>query len=82
MDPLLKPLLLAASIVGGILILVGIWPEDSKEDGENPTSKGENPLGSSNFDVMEIRRLRRELRHQINMKKRFLLAQETASKKG
>lgn len=74
-DPVLKPLLIIGSILGGVLILVGLWPEDSTETPKSTTKEPEGLASPPEFDVVEIRRLRKELRHQISAKKRFFQSQ-------
>lgn len=58
-------IILGAAIVGGILIL---FTSDSKETKKEELPPGEKtPQGI--FSQEEVRRLRRELRHQMKLKK-------------
>lgn len=64
----MPPLILGVLFVGGILLLVtGLTSKDSKEEPKLPNGEKE-----PSFSQEEIRRLRRELRHQTAMKKRVL----------
>lgn len=60
--------IIGAAVVGGILLLFTSNNEESKESKELP-QKSDTPSGDQ-VNVEEIRRLRRELRHQLAIKKK------------
>lgn len=64
------PFVIGIVIVGGILVLL-VGGDDKKET-ETPEPKDNNTDSSSDesVNVNEIRRLRRELRHQLSQKKK------------
>lgn len=61
------PIIAGIAIVGGILMLF-VGAVSSQKDGESQDKKPETPSGDQ-VNVEEIRRLRRELRHQLRIKK-------------
>lgn len=68
MTPITKVFIVGASIVGGILIL--IMADEDEEENKTPDNKDPKTSQSKDsFNVDEIRRLRRELRHQNRLKK-------------
>jgi len=64
------PFIIGASIVGGILIL---WSALTQESDEEKATKAKNssPSGEK-FDVDRMRTLRRELKHQMRLKKKII----------
>lgn len=64
------PFIIGIVIVGGILIL--LTKDDDKKEPEAPKLKDNNADSTSveTVNVEEIRRLRRELRHQLAQKKK------------
>lgn len=65
----MKPLHYGILFVGGFLVLIGAIVADSSEEDENKDKKPDQPEGDQ-VNVDEIRRLRRELRHQLAKKKK------------
>lgn len=67
----MKPLIAGLVFVGGILVLLmASDDEDEKKEEENPKQKNLFPDSETKINVEEIRRLRRELRHQMALKKK------------
>jgi hypothetical protein len=64
----MKPLHYGLLFVGGFLVLIGVV-SSSDETEENPEKLPESPEGDQ-VNLEEIRRLRRELRHQLAKKKK------------
>jgi len=73
----MKPLHYGILFVGSFLVLVGVMVADSVEEDENKDKKPESPEGDQ-VNVDEIRRLRRELRHQLAKKKKTLPTKGTS----
>lgn len=63
------PIILGIAFIGGILVLIVKGLEDSNEPKELQDKNTNSPEGEQ-VNVEEIRRLRRELRHQLNLKKK------------
>lgn len=63
------PIILGIVFIGGILILLVKGNEDSEESKELKDKNTNTPSGVE-VNVEEIRRLRRELRHQLAIKKK------------
>lgn len=63
------PIILGIVFIGGILILLVKGNEDSEESKELNDKNTNSPSGEQ-VNVEEIRRLRRELRHQLAIKKK------------
>jgi len=67
----MKPLIAGLVFVGGILVLLfSSDDEDKEKEVENPKQKSLFPEMETKVNVEEIRRLRRELRHQMALKKK------------
>lgn len=62
------PIIAGVAIVGGILMLFVAAVSSKEEDEKSSDKKPETPSGDQ-VNVEEIRRLRRELRHQLKIKK-------------
>lgn len=73
----MKPLHYGILFVGGFLVLIGVIATDSNEEEESQDKKPETPEGDQ-VNVEEIRRLRRELRHQLAKKKKTLPTKGTS----
>jgi len=65
-----KLIIVGASIVGGILLLLATKEDEESEKSEDPSTKKNSSLDEQ-INVEEIRRLRRELRHQVALKKKI-----------
>lgn len=64
----MKPIVQGILFVGGFIVLIGTIVAAANEDEESQDKKPETPEGDQ-VNVEEIRRLRRELRHQLKKKK-------------
>jgi hypothetical protein len=64
----MKPIVQGILFVGGFIVLIGTIVAAANEDEEIQDKKPETPEGDQ-VNVEEIRRLRRELRHQLKKKK-------------
>jgi hypothetical protein len=73
----MKPLHYGILFVGSFLVLIGAIAADSNEKEESKDKKPESPEGDQ-VNVDEIRRLRRELRHQLTKKKKILPTKGTS----
>jgi len=73
MNPIHKGIL----FVGGFLVLIGVIEAATNGDEENPDKEPESPEGDQ-VNVEEIRRLRRELRHQLAKKKKNSTTKRTS----
>lgn len=63
------PIIIGVAVVGGVLFLIQLFKGENDE--ESKTKKALNPGDSSpEFDVNEVRKLRRQLRAQMKAKKR------------
>jgi len=65
----MKPLHYGILFVGGFLVLIGVMSYEEDENKELEDKKPETPEGDQ-VNVDEIRRLRRELRHELAKKKK------------
>lgn len=66
----MKPLIAGLVFVGGILVLLFSSDEEDSEKKDELNDKNTNSPEGEKVNVEEIRRLRRELRHQMKMKKK------------
>lgn len=73
MNPIHKGIL----FVGGFLVLIGVIEAATGGEEENPDKEPESPEGDQ-VNVEEIRRLRRELRHQLAKKKKNSTTKRTS----
>lgn len=73
MNPIHKGIL----FVGGFLVLIGVIEAATSGEEENPDKEPESPEGDQ-VNVEEIRRLRRELRHQLAKKKKNSTTKRTS----
>ena len=73
----MKPLHYGILFVGGFLVLIGAIAAESNEVEENLDKEPESPEGDQ-VNVEEIRRLRRELRHQLAKKKKNSATKRTS----
>ena len=73
----MKPLHYGILFVGGFLVLIGAIAAESNEVEENLDKEPESPEGDQ-VNVEEIRRLRRELRHQLAKKKKISTTKRTS----
>lgn len=73
----MKPLHYGILFVGGFLVLIGAIAAESNEVEENLDKEPESPEGDQ-VNVEKIRRLRRELRHQLAKKKKNSTTKRTS----
>ena len=73
----MKPLHYGILFVGGFLVLIGAIAAESNEVEENPDKEPESPEGDQ-VSVEKVRRLRRELRHQLAKKKKNSTTKRTS----